>query len=185
MYKIMCSKCNYSEEHSNYIELIESFNKYSGIFTLAQNKCKYCNKYFGLQLYFDNQIVPYSDILPALNDYYFKPPKVQPTKYNKNKTNRIKQRRKEREEQAEGSFTKEEFLLKCEERGYKCHYCNEIFPPFRLVPEHLTPLCRGGKNSIDNIEPSCYRCNIQKGRKTEDEYRKWLKTKIDTSAEYH
>ena len=83
-----------------------------------------------------------------------------------------KERRRLREEMAEGSHTREEFEEKVRFREYRCHYCGKQFPRKQLYREHLTPLIRGGSNDINNIEPACYRCNFSKGTRTEEEYRK-------------
>lgn len=40
--------------------------------------------------------------------------------------------------------------------------------------EHKLPLSRGGKNTIDNLDAACGRCNLSKHDKTEEEYRNWL-----------
>lgn len=58
--------------------------------------------------------------------------------------------------------------------GYRCHYCGRQLTADELVPDHATPLARGGKNAIANIVPACSRCNCQKGAKTEAEYFDWL-----------
>ena len=41
--------------------------------------------------------------------------------------------------------------------------------------EHLTPIARGGRHDIDNIDFAHYSCNASKRDKTLDEYRDWLK----------
>lgn len=39
--------------------------------------------------------------------------------------------------------------------------------------EHLTPIARGGRHDIDNIDFTHYGCNSSKGAKTLEEYREW------------
>ena len=59
----------------------------------------------------------------------------------------------------------------------KCIYCmkNIIFGDDSL--EHKFPLCRGGKNNIENLAIACRRCNCRKHKRTESEYRTILKEK--------
>lgn len=66
-----------------------------------------------------------------------------------------------------GNFTAEEFRLLCEVYENKCAYCHSELP---LVPDHMTPLSRGGSNYIDNIVPACESCNSKKHTMTYDEY---------------
>ena len=77
------------------------------------------------------------------------------------------------ERQWEGKF------FRC---GMRCYWC---LKPLCLIPQgeieiatkdHLTPTCRGGSDSIDNIVPACFECNRRKGPMTEQEYRKAFHT---------
>lgn len=52
----------------------------------------------------------------------------------------------------------------------KCHYCDEPLTLRTTTKDHLTPLCRGGSNLIDNLVPACLACNQDKGILTEEEY---------------
>lgn len=40
-----------------------------------------------------------------------------------------------------------------------------------LTIEHLTPVSRGGKHDIDNLDFAHFRCNSSKNNKTLEEYR--------------
>jgi 5-methylcytosine-specific restriction endonuclease McrA len=51
--------------------------------------------------------------------------------------------------------------------GRKCRYCGR---KRALTIEHLTPLCRGGSRSRDNLGISCKQCNFLKGPLTEAEF---------------
>lgn len=39
--------------------------------------------------------------------------------------------------------------------------------------EHLTPIARGGRHDLDNIDFAHYGCNAQKQDRTLEEYREW------------
>ena len=76
--------------------------------------------------------------------------------------------------EAEGSFTAKEFnnLLK---QFDKCPMCGEKWediklPKHKKVPwtaDHIIPISKKGKNTIDNIQPLCFSCNSKKGDKIE------------------
>lgn len=44
-----------------------------------------------------------------------------------------------------------------------------------LTPEHLTPISRGGRHDIDNIDFAHRTCNTKKEPKTLNEYQEWTK----------
>lgn len=46
--------------------------------------------------------------------------------------------------------------------GGKCVYCGDMAEAI----EHLIPKCKGGSNNIENLFPSCNKCNLSKGSKT-------------------
>lgn len=58
----------------------------------------------------------------------------------------------------------------------RCAYCEE--KPVLIEADHRTPLSRGGRNTIDNILPSCRRCNRRKRTKTEDESERGLQRRL-------
>lgn len=57
--------------------------------------------------------------------------------------------------------------------SYTCQYCGrhrrQLGHREFLTRDHLMPLCRGGKNSWDNVITACTRCNHRKGNQTPDE----------------
>jgi len=65
----------------------------------------------------------------------------------------------------DGSFSNEEWAQRLEEFNSCCAYCCQPLGN-NAVREHMTPLCRGGDNTINNIIPSCPDCNSRKGTKT-------------------
>lgn len=75
------------------------------------------------------------------------------------------QRRNARIKGNGGSYTAEEWLELCERYDNRCLCCGEQKP---LTVDHITPISRGGSNSIDNIQPLCLECNCRKFQKIID-----------------
>ena len=72
--------------------------------------------------------------------------------------------------EAEGEFTDEEFIELCGADNFRCQGCGRVFPQNKLEADHMTPLSRGGSDSLANIEPLCRSCNAGKGTKTKEEW---------------
>ena len=87
---------------------------------------------------------------------------------NPEKRRAIYQRRRARLQQAEGSFTAEEWERLKAEYNYQCLRCHRTPPEILLTPDHIMPLSKGGSNYISNIQPLCRSCNISKGTKIID-----------------
>lgn len=68
-----------------------------------------------------------------------------------------------------GKYTLTEWDALCKKYDNKCLACGR--QNIKLTVDHVIPLSKGGKNSIDNIQPLCKSCNSQKGAKQTD-YRK-------------
>ena len=52
---------------------------------------------------------------------------------------------------------------------YKCAYCGkDISAHYEF--DHIIPQSRGGENTIENIAPTCSKCNGSKGNLTMDEW---------------
>lgn len=66
-------------------------------------------------------------------------------------------------------FTIPEWLELCAKHGHKCLACGN--QDALLEPDHVTPLERGGTNTIDNIQPLCGACNRRKGDRYRIDYR--------------
>lgn len=52
--------------------------------------------------------------------------------------------------------------------GKSCLNCGSNY---KLALDHIKPICIGGKNTIENLQPLCKNCNSKKGKKIID-YRK-------------
>lgn len=55
-----------------------------------------------------------------------------------------------------------------------CYLCLEPISFGKDNLEHIIPVCRGGSNKRDNLDISCQKCNLKKGIKTKEEFRKYL-----------
>lgn len=49
--------------------------------------------------------------------------------------------------------------------NYQCRYCKSIDEP---TIDHVIPLCRGGENTVDNMQTLCKKCNEEKAGKILD-----------------
>lgn len=63
----------------------------------------------------------------------------------------------------------------------RCSYCQTPLSLNTMVPDHKTPRKWGGADELWNMQATCEDCNAQKGDKTDEEYREWLRTQ---SMEY-
>lgn len=52
--------------------------------------------------------------------------------------------------------------------GYICTYCHTYTGPFEV--DHIVPLSRGGKSTMDNLCVACGPCNAGKRDKTPEEW---------------
>lgn len=69
-----------------------------------------------------------------------------------------------------------------EKSNGRCFYCGaklsyEIGLDNTMHIDHITPRAKGGRNNIENLNPSCKLCNLSKGKKNLDEYRFYIATK--------
>ena len=67
-------------------------------------------------------------------------------------------RRRERENEAAGSHTKEEW-----DEMVAVYGCCLICGSKNIVKDHIIPLYQGGSNCITNLQPLCRSCNSRKG----------------------
>jgi hypothetical protein len=47
--------------------------------------------------------------------------------------------------------------------SFTCQYCSSKPPLVPLEVDHILPICKGGKNDIDNLITACFDCNRGKG----------------------
>jgi len=76
---------------------------------------------------------------------------------------------------AKGSFTTEEWGKLKKKYGYKCAICGKK-EPFKnqyykfLEQDHIIPLIKKGSSFIENIQPTCHKCNCLKMDKIDISY---------------
>jgi 5-methylcytosine-specific restriction endonuclease McrA len=73
--------------------------------------------------------------------------------------------RRARLSNCEGSYTQTEWIELMNKYGNKCLQCGS---PDNLEADHVVPIVKGGRNSIDNIQPLCRHCNRSKWTKILD-----------------
>jgi 5-methylcytosine-specific restriction endonuclease McrA len=64
-----------------------------------------------------------------------------------------------------GKITAQEWQALTKKYNYTCLCCKRREPEIKLVRDHVLPLDKGGKNTIDNIQPLCVSCNCKKHTK--------------------
>ena len=90
---------------------------------------------------------------------------IKPKFVRAKKTSTANQRRKQRELDAGGTFTKDDWQEIIEMYGHRCLRCGEVSV---IVPDHIQALYCGGRHEKENIQPLCYKCNLWKGIRTID-----------------
>lgn len=50
-------------------------------------------------------------------------------------------------------------VLIIERDGFKCRYCGKTARETKLEVDHIMPVAKGGKTSLDNLETLCIDCN--------------------------
>lgn len=67
-----------------------------------------------------------------------------------------------RKRNADGSFTLQEWKDVKNQYKHRCLCCGKFEPYIVLTADHIIPLSKGGRNSIENIQPLCRSCNSKK-----------------------
>lgn len=74
-----------------------------------------------------------------------------------------------RERNAKGTFNGDQITKLLKDQKCKCVYCKkDITNSYHI--DHIVPLARNGKNSIDNLQLLCPRCNCSKGAKRPEDF---------------
>lgn len=101
-------------------------------------------------------------------DYVKKSREAKPEKYRQLKSD-AQLIRERRISQSLHRFTEEQWQKLLISTENKCLCCGKMDIP--LGPDHVLPICMGGSDGIDNIQPLCWPCNKAKHARHID-YRK-------------
>ncbi|QZE11304.1 HNH endonuclease [Streptomyces phage Forrest] len=153
-----CKSCGEEKEFSSFYKDSRRKDGYISI-------CIPCDKEKKKQYYLDNKekVKEAAVRWQANNNEKVRGYKNKWKRANKHKLAQYKHKR--RAQESLSHFTAEEFKELCDAYGNICLRCGEEKP---LSVDHVIPLCDGGSNSIDNIQPLCVDCNCIKGRKATD-----------------
>ena len=66
----------------------------------------------------------------------------------------------------------------------RCIYCGVKLDSKNLTLDHRIPLSRNGKNAVDNIDCTCYDCNVLKHARTKSEFKAFLKRYLSRIQAY-
>lgn len=58
-----------------------------------------------------------------------------------------------------------------------CYYCGDTRDENKTV-DHLIPVCKGGTHSWDNLVSCCKTCNSRKGRKTPQQFKNRIRSRM-------
>jgi 5-methylcytosine-specific restriction endonuclease McrA len=83
---------------------------------------------------------------------------------------------------AKGRHTDVEWFFLRRFCGNKCVRCGAKRDDGYVERDHITPIYQGGSDAIENIQPSCARCNASKGPEAVDHrpagWREYLDRKL-------
>lgn len=75
-----------------------------------------------------------------------------------------------REARKKATHTPREWGAKVRESSNLCRYCDTALHHFNMVKDHMVALEVGGDDGIDNVQPICWECNVEKATTPPDEY---------------
>ena len=84
---------------------------------------------------------------------------------NKERITFLRQRRRARERDADGSHTQKQWEDLKNQYSYMCLCCKKYEPEISLSQDHIIPISKGGSDYIENIQPLCFECNNRKNTK--------------------
>jgi 5-methylcytosine-specific restriction endonuclease McrA len=64
-----------------------------------------------------------------------------------------------------------------ERDGLRCVYCGVDLLKSEIHLDHVLAESRGGPTSVDNLQVTCGKCNLEKGILTESEFENKLRTR--------
>lgn len=81
---------------------------------------------------------------------------------NPEKINERSRKRRARRLGNGGAFTAQEWHMLKQHYKFTCLCCRRQEPEIQLTVDHVIPLSKGGRHSIENIQPLCRSCNSAK-----------------------
>ena len=73
-------------------------------------------------------------------------------------------------------MTKAKRLEAYSKYGGRCAYCGKPIEYKDMQVDHITAKCNGGADNLENLNPSCKRCNHYKRTAGIESFRKMIKT---------
>lgn len=175
-----CTKCGIEKLQSQFYRCARSHDGF-------QTYCKECAKQYHkdnserVYVTHKNYRLTHRDAAHMTNRKYYEAHRLEHIEYtmqwardHPEAKHATDQKYRGRRSSALGSYTGKEFKELCIHMGWVCIYCGELLTPKTACADHMTPLSRGGDNTIDNIVPSCSSCNSRKGTKTVEEFLQYL-----------
>lgn len=61
-----------------------------------------------------------------------------------------------------GALDMKAFYAKCADLRWHCQLCGKELTEGTVTVDHIIPVCKGGMNAIENLQPLCLHCNSTK-----------------------
>lgn len=68
------------------------------------------------------------------------------------------------------THTPQQWYAKLRSLPKTCRYCDTALNHFNMVKDHMIAIEAGGSDGIDNVQPLCWECNVEKARTPHDQY---------------
>lgn len=142
------------------VKPFDSFGKHKIRKDGLRNVCKLCNSAAARKYAQDNRLMVNSKAQKwrAANRSIIKDWKVR----NRDRLLNLENTRRARIASNGGRVKLEEWLEMKKACNYTCKNCGRSEPTIKLTQDHIKPISKGGKHTIDNIQPLCMQCNQRK-----------------------
>ena len=165
-----CSRCN---EWKPLEDFYKDNSKWDGLHAF----CKKCTSKIDHDTYMKDPQSKYKKVLEyqrrtgRISRYHPYDPKYYSSPNGKEHKKKNDQKRREliKAANAEHKITPEDIDNVKLKYNNRCAYCGKDCTEIYHI-DHILPLCRGGKNNIENLALSCPRCNYRKRNKTDIEF---------------
>lgn len=82
----------------------------------------------------------------------------------------ISHRRRKLIDQSEAHFTPNDIVEKYKVQDGRCAYCGCDLMVSKYHIDHIKPIVKGGSNGPENVQLTCPKCNLSKGKKGHEEF---------------